>query len=75
MSTQNLPQILILFILSLCKQTNDVSLHKFSLPHAWSTHLSKVIKSHNKIIYTAVNIKTEMSSTYPKLKGPGGSMS
>ena len=29
---------------------------KISLAHAWCTHLSQVIKSQNKIIYTVVNV-------------------
>ena len=29
---------------------------KISLTHAWCTHLSQVIKSQNKIIYTVVNV-------------------
>ena len=48
-------------LLSLCKQTSDVLLRKFSLAHARSTHLSQVIKSHNKIINIVVNVlKTSM---------------
>jgi len=29
---------------------------KISLEHAWCTHLSQMIKSQNKVIYTVVNI-------------------
>jgi hypothetical protein len=46
------------FFFSLCKQTSDVFLHKFSFAHVQSTHLSQTINSHNKIINTVKVFKT-----------------
>jgi len=43
-------------LLSLCKQTIDYLDGKISLAHARCTHLSQVIKSQNKTIYTVVNV-------------------
>jgi hypothetical protein len=42
-----------LFVLS-CKQSNVALLRKFFLAYVRSTHLSQLIKSHNKLIYTLV---------------------
>ena len=47
-----------------------VLLCNFSLVHVWWTHLSQVIKSHNKIIYTVVNIlKTSIFIEYNETRG------
>jgi hypothetical protein len=43
------------FLRLVIKQANYLD-GKIPLAHAWSTHLSQVIKSQNKIIYTVVNI-------------------